>query len=46
MFSNDENISKSQIKTKKDTRVSAMPNGLEANINVKEMANLLAFIKK
>jgi putative heme-binding domain-containing protein len=41
-----QNISKSQIKTKKDTRVSAMPNGLEANINVKEMANLLAFIKK
>jgi putative heme-binding domain-containing protein len=41
-----QNISKSQIKSKKDTRLSAMPNGLEANINVKEMANLLAFIKK
>jgi putative heme-binding domain-containing protein len=41
-----QNISKSQIKSKKDTRISAMPNGLEANINVKEMANLLAFIKK
>jgi putative heme-binding domain-containing protein len=41
-----QNISKSQIKSKKDTRLSAMPNGLEGNINVKEMANLLAFIKK
>jgi putative heme-binding domain-containing protein len=41
-----QNISKSQIKSKKDTRLSAMPNGLEANIDVKEMANLLAFIKK
>jgi len=40
-----QNISKSRIKSKKDTRISAMPNGLEANINVKEMANLLAFIK-
>jgi putative membrane-bound dehydrogenase-like protein len=41
-----QNISKSNIKSKKDLRVSAMPNGLEANINVKAMADLLAYIKK
>ena len=41
-----QNISKSSIKSRKDLRVSAMPNGLEANINVKAMADLLAYIKK
>ena len=41
-----QNISKSTIKTKKDLRISAMPNGLEANISVQAMADLLAYIKK
>jgi putative heme-binding domain-containing protein len=41
-----QNISKSNIKAKKDLRVSAMPNGLEANISVQAMADLLAYIKK
>jgi putative heme-binding domain-containing protein len=41
-----QNISKSNIKSKKDLRVSAMPNGLEANISVQAMADLLAYIKK
>jgi putative heme-binding domain-containing protein len=41
-----QNISKSNIKSKKDLRVSAMPNGLESNISVQAMADLLAYIKK
>ncbi len=41
-----KNIEKSTIKGRKDLRVSAMPNGLEGNIDVKAMADLVAFIKK
>ena len=41
-----QNISKSTIKAKKDLRISAMPNGLESNISVQAMADLLAYIKK
>jgi putative heme-binding domain-containing protein len=41
-----QNIEKTRIKSKRDMRVSAMPNGLEGNINLKAMADLLAYIKK
>lgn len=40
-----QTLPKSTIQTKKLSKLSAMPNGLEANINVKQMADLLAFIK-
>lgn len=46
MGGNVQNISKSTIQAKKDLRISAMPNGLEANISVQAMADLLAYIKK
>jgi putative heme-binding domain-containing protein len=41
-----QNIEKTRIKSKRDLRVSAMPNGLEGNINLKAMADLIAYIKK
>ena len=41
-----QNIEKNRIKSKRDMRVSAMPNGLEGNINLKAMADLIAYIKK
>jgi putative heme-binding domain-containing protein len=41
-----QNIEKTRIKSKRDMRVSAMPNGLEGNINLKAMADLIAYIKK
>jgi len=41
-----QNIEKNRIKSKRDMRISAMPNGLEGNINLKAMADLLAYIKK
>jgi putative heme-binding domain-containing protein len=41
-----QNIEKTRIKSKRDMRISAMPNGLEGNINLKAMADLLAYIKK
>jgi putative heme-binding domain-containing protein len=38
-------ISRSDIKTMEASQISAMPVGLEASVSVKEMADLLAFLK-
>jgi putative heme-binding domain-containing protein len=40
-----QNIDKKSIKTRYLSKLSAMPDGLEANISVNEMADLVAFIK-
>lgn len=38
-------ISRSDIKTMESSETSAMPAGLEASVSIKEMADLLAFLK-
>lgn len=38
-------IEKYQIKSRVSSKVSAMPNGLDANIKLQDMADLVAFIK-
>jgi putative membrane-bound dehydrogenase-like protein len=38
-------IEKYRIKSRVSAKLSAMPNGLEANINLQEMADLVAFMK-
>ncbi len=46
MGGNKLSLKKSEIATKEKMTYSAMPNGLENSITVKEMADLIAFIKE